>query len=157
MFFMECVKYGHKLTQRALLGRLPFIHITIKAAVLLQFAICLKKTDGTLYQHRHLTIKDPSLVKESNKRKNTPVSKQFFLREEIQICCYFITTLHHFLLFRRLEGKKAPSPSLCGEPHGLSSPQLMSSQDSSLSHKRKLMLQNGHKTIDACALLLLLS
>lgn len=42
-------------------------------------------------------------------------------------------TLHHFLLLRRVEGKKAPSPSLCGEPQGLSSPQLMSSQDSSLS------------------------
>lgn len=41
-----------------------------------------------------------------------------------------------------MDGKKAPSPSLPGEPHGLSSPQLMSSQESSLREKRRpLILQ----------------
>lgn len=73
------------------------------------------------------------------------------------MCCYFRTMHHHFLLLRRAEGKKAPSPSLAGEPHGLSSPQLMSSHDSSLSKKRRPILENGPKTTNVCSSLSLKS
>lgn len=49
-----------------------------------------------------------------------------------------VKTVHDFMLYRNLEGKKAPSPSLPGEPHGLSSPQLMSSEESSLWYKNRV-------------------
>ncbi|XP_069562618.1 coiled-coil domain-containing protein 158-like [Brachyistius frenatus] len=52
------------------------------------------------------------------------------------MCRYSTMKAHHFLQLRNEEGKKAPSPSLPNEPHGLS-PQLMSSQESSLREKRK--------------------
>lgn len=38
-----------------------------------------QETDGTLDQHRHLTIKDPTLVKESNKRKTLQFLNSFSL------------------------------------------------------------------------------
>lgn len=161
LLFLECVKYGHK-TQHTIasLGGGVNIHThyhrSCRNIAILHCCDMFQGTDGTLDQHRHLTIKDPpppSLVQKSNKRKTLQFLNSCSLGKKIQTCCYFMTTLHHFLLLRRVEGKKAPSPSLCGEPHGLSSPQLMSSQDSSLSHERKPILQNGQETIDACSLL----
>lgn len=135
-FFTECVKYGHKhIVHKEHRGEniLTRYH---EAAAVLHFhtvTIHFRNTGSTQALHHQ-----------------RPVKTLFPFGKIQQMCCHCVTALHHFLLLRRVEGKKAPSPSLAGEPHGLSSPQLMSSHDSSLSHKREPISQTGQKTIDAC-------
>lgn len=84
----------------------------------------IKETDNKPNEHRHLMIEScHSVYLKSTWYYTSDKQLQFRRRMHVNPYC----TTCHFLQRRNVEGKKAPSPSLLGEPYGLSSPQLMSS------------------------------